>query len=32
MWKKAEVGAKLNAVKQAIIEVLAEHKGGVSLP
>lgn len=32
MIKKAEVGAKLNAVKQSIIEVLAEHKGGVSLP
>ncbi len=30
--KKAEIRAKLNAVKQAIIEVLAEHKGGVSLP
>ena len=30
--KKAEIRAKLNAVKQAIIEVLAEHKSGVSLP
>ena len=30
--KKAEIGAKLQAVKQAIIEVLAEHKSGVSLP
>jgi hypothetical protein len=24
--KKAEIGAKLNAVKQSILEVLAEHK------
>ena len=32
MRRKAEIGAKLSAVKQAIVEVLAEHKGGVSLP
>ena len=30
--KRAEISAKLNAVKQAIIEVLAENKRGVSLP
>jgi hypothetical protein len=32
LQKKAEIGAKLKAVKQSIIEVLAEHKQGVSLP
>lgn len=32
LQKKAEIGAKLQAVKQSIIEVLAEHKTGVSLP
>ena len=32
MLRRAEIGAKLQSVKQAIVEVLAEHKGGVSLP
>lgn len=32
MQKKAEIGAKLQAVKCSILEVLAEHKEGVSLP